>query len=94
MPPHRINLNSNSNFGMQGNKMVLFTTTDLDFWGSTFVFISRHQLLLKSVGINTKNVTDLTQFIYFFHLKWHSINYLLCRNNDNCSGYYRIIRKK
>ena len=60
MPPHEINLNSNSNFGMQGNKMVLFTTTDLDFWGSTFVLIFRDQLLLKSVGINTKNVTGFT----------------------------------
>ena len=49
--------------------MVLFTTTDLDFWGSTFVLIFRDQLLLKSVGINTKNVTGLTQFIFFFHLK-------------------------
>ena len=45
---------------MQGNKMVYFTTTDLDFWGSTFVLIFRDQLLLKSVGINTKNVTGFT----------------------------------
>ena len=69
MPPHKINLNSNSNFGMQGNKMVYFTTTDLDIWGSTFVLICRDQLLLKSVGINTKNVTGLTQFIHFFSPK-------------------------
>ena len=58
MPPHRINLNSSSNFGMQGNKMVYFITTDLDFWGSTFVLIFRDQLLLKSVGINTKNFSE------------------------------------
>ena len=66
MPPQKINLNSNSNFGMQGNKMVLFTTTNLDFLGSTFVLIIRDQLLLKSVGINTKKYTGLTQFIHFF----------------------------
>ena len=51
---------------MQGYKMVYFTTTDLDFLGSTFVLIFRAQLLLKSVGINTKNFTGLTQFVYFF----------------------------
>ena len=69
MPLHKLNLNSNSNFGMQGNKMVLFTTTDLEFWGSTFVLIFRDQLLSKSVGINTKTVTGLTQFIHFFSPK-------------------------
>ena len=51
---------------MQGSKMVLFTKTDLDFLGSTFVLIIRDQLLLKSVGINTKKFTGLTQFIHFF----------------------------
>ena len=69
MPPHKINLNSNSNFGTQGNKMVLFTTTDLDFWGSTFVLIFRDQLLLKSVGINTKN--GLTQSIIVIFNRCH-----------------------
>ena len=50
--------------------MVLFTTTDLDFLGSTFVLIFRDQLLLKSVGINTKNVTGFNSiYIFFFHLK-------------------------
>jgi hypothetical protein len=66
VPPQKINLISNSNFGMQGNKMVLFTTTNLDFLGSTFVLIIRDQLLLKSVGINTKKFTGLTQFIKIF----------------------------
>ena len=66
MPPQKINLNSNSNFGMQGNKLVFFTATNLDFLGSTFVLIIRDHLLLKSVGINTKKLTGLTQFIHFF----------------------------
>ena len=45
--------------------MVYFTTIDLDFWGSTFVLIFRDQLLLKSVGTNTKNVTGFNS-IYIF----------------------------
>ena len=57
---------------MQGNKMVYFTTTDLDIWGSTFVLICRDQLLLKSVGINTKNVAGLTQFIIVLFNRCHS----------------------
>ena len=70
MPPQKINLNSNSNFGMQGNKLVLFTATNLDFLGSTFVLIIRDQLLLKSVGINTKKWHWFNSiYVFFFHLK-------------------------
>ena len=50
--------------------MVLFTTTDLDFLVSTFVLIFRDQLLLKSVGINTKNVTGFNSiYVFLFYLK-------------------------
>ena len=76
--PHKINLNSNTNFGMQGNKMVLFITTDLDFWGLTFAFIFRDQ-----VCINTKNVTGLTQFIIVIFNRCHFTGWLtVFRSNE------------